>query len=467
MKSLDEKFQELEDELESGLAKKVKKQRNMLRNVITPMLAATKVSTEAAAAQLAPIPSVKRYNEQQEVRRRKAVKECTHPEEQMVKNFLKEQASSATGAGKRKTPTVTPSKTPSSKRTTRTNKHKSPSTLQDLLPPPQYGDVYTLGEAANYGHDLLKDDRAKSTTGKAPSKSKVFQAMVDAKYVQASNRRTFFRRLEELQCEQKVPLDLPFSSAGRPPIMTDKELNAVVEDQMSKLHGCGFKSDDIQKVLLEAEKEKQLKRGIMPREREISRGTVDNYRVQIANNANVSLTQKTVIKSTTRATAESSIRAVLSLLTVIASSHFIPVDEECPEIKSQLRDADDKCRLLYDMVVEALGGVSVYPVKPEYIYSTDDTTCYIFEGKVNGKDKWTLVSNDSIRKSGTKAVYRVEDNKMMNGMRVKLTFTFSAAGMCAPLFVTVSGLSEDEMPNKPFLHMRVPGLCKFLAPLAC
>ena len=74
MKSLDEKFQELEDELESGLAKKVKKQRNMLRNVITPMLAATKVSTEAAAAQLAPIPSVKRYNEQQEVRRRKAVK---------------------------------------------------------------------------------------------------------------------------------------------------------------------------------------------------------------------------------------------------------------------------------------------------------------------------------------------------------------------------------------------------------
>ena len=31
--------------------------------------------------------------------------------------------------------------------------------------------------------------------------------------------------------------------------------------------------------------------------------------------------------------------------------------------------------------------------------------------------------------------------------------------MCAPLFVTVSGLSEEEMQNKPFLHMKVPGLC--------
>lgn len=48
---------------------------------------------------------------------------------------------------------------------------------------------------------------------------------------------------------------------------------------------------------------------------------------------------------------------------------------------------------------------------------------------------------------------------MMNGMRVKLTFTFSAAGMCAPLFVTVSGIPEEEMPNKPFVHMKVPGLC--------
>ena len=48
----------------------------------------------------------------------------------------------------------------------------------------------------------------------------------------------------------------------------------------------------------------------------------------------------------------------------------------------------------------------------------------------------------------------------MSGMRVKLTFTFSAAGTCFPLVVTVAGLSERELPNgEDFVHVEVPGLC--------
>ncbi|KAL7498904.1 hypothetical protein ACHAWT_008594 [Skeletonema menzelii] len=453
---IDEELEQLEGQLPSDLARRLTRQKRIIKEVITPMITASKASTEAAAAKLSPIPAVKRYNEQQETLRRKAVSGCKNPEQQMVKNFLKEQASSTTG--KRNTPVVSPAKKSPPKRT-RTNKHKTQSGLSDLLPRPQYGAVYTLGEAVNYASKLLGDDRAKSNTGKPPSKSKVFNAMVDEKYFQQSNRSTFFRHLEKLQTGDEIPLDLQLSSGGRPPIMTPEEVNAVVDEQLSKISGHSFNKDDIAKAIADAEKEKKLKQGFVPKEREIGRTTIDNYRVQFASHPNVSLTQNAVIKSSNRATAESSIRAVLSLLAVIASGHFVPIDEECPDIKRQLRDADDKCRLLYDMVEEALGGVAVFPVKPEYIFSTDDTTCYIFEGKVDGKDKWTLVTNDSIRNSGTSSVYRVEDTKMMNGMRVKLTFTFSAAGMCAPLFVTVSGLSEEEMPNKPFLHMKVPGLC--------
>jgi len=75
------------------------------------MLAATKVSTEAAAVQLASITSVKRYrrdNEQQEGLCRKAVRECKYPEEQMVKKFLKELVSFHSDSGKRNTPAVAP-----------------------------------------------------------------------------------------------------------------------------------------------------------------------------------------------------------------------------------------------------------------------------------------------------------------------------------------------------------------------
>ena len=57
-------------------------------------------------------------------------------------------------------------------------------------------------------------------------------------------------------------------------------------------------------------------------------------------------------------------------------------------------------------------------------------------------------------------MYKCDENKSMSGMRVKLTFTFSAMGTCFPLVCTVSGLTEREMlMGEEFIHIRVPGLC--------
>jgi hypothetical protein len=46
----------------------------------------------------------------------------------------------------------------------------------------------------------------------------------------------------------------------------------------------------------------------------------------------------------------------------------------------------------------------------------------------------------------------MEDSKAMNGMHVKLTFTFTAMGNCFPLVVTVTGLTEKEMPAFVSVH---------------
>ena len=63
-------------------------------------------------------------------------------------------------------------------------------------------------------------------------------------------------------------------------------------------------------------------------------------------------------------------------------------------------------------------------------------------------------------KKGTDAIYRLEDSKAMNGMQVKLTFSFTAMGNCFPVTVTVSGLTEKEMPpGEEFIHVEIPGLC--------
>ena len=43
-------------------------------------------------------------------------------------------------------------------------------------------------------------------------------------------------------------------------------------------------------------------------------------------------------------------------------------------------------------------------------------------------------------------------------MRVKLTYTFSAAGIIAPLFISVVGLTELELPIDRHLVMKIEGL---------
>ncbi len=48
----------------------------------------------------------------------------------------------------------------------------------------------------------------------------------------------------------------------------------------------------------------------------------------------------------------------------------------------------------------------------------------------------------------------------MSGMRVRNTWTFSLAGLCAPLYLTVSSLNDREMPpGKDMVVLKIPGLC--------
>ena len=56
-------------------------------------------------------------------------------------------------------------------------------------------------------------------------------------------------------------------------------------------------------------------------------------------------------------------------------------------------------------------------------------------------------------------MYNVDESDHMNGMRVKLTWTLSGGGTCAPLFVTVTGLNERELPSGDMLVVQVAGLC--------
>ena len=46
----------------------------------------------------------------------------------------------------------------------------------------------------------------------------------------------------------------------------------------------------------------------------------------------------------------------------------------------------------------------------------------------------------------------------MNGLRVKLTYTFSAAGTMAPIFISVLGLTERELLEDERIALKIEGL---------
>jgi hypothetical protein len=186
---------------------------------------------------------------------------------------------------------------------------------------------------------------------------------------------------------------------------------------------------------------------------------VRNYSALLADEGNISISHSYTSKSNTRYAAENSIRGSIATLGVIATTHFITVDKEDEDIRAELKSLPEATRKLYDLVTDFFGA-PVYPVQPWLLYSTDDTTEYIYDGTKKAYVPYVLTTGTSISKQGTHAVYKCKDDKSMSGMRVKLTFTFSAMGTCFPLVCTVSGLSEREMPTgKEFIHVKVPGLC--------
>ena len=83
----------------------------------------------------------------------------------------------------------------------------------------------------------------------------------------------------------------------------------------------------------------------------------------------------------THFTAENSIIASIIYTAIVAYSHYIPVEEECPKVKRDTKEASVGVEMMYQLIPKVLGGVILIPAKPVYLFSTNDTVVFIFEGK--------------------------------------------------------------------------------------
>ena len=89
----------------------------------------------------------------------------------------------------------------------------------------------------------------------------------------------------------------------------------------------------------------------------------------------------------------------------------------------------------------------------------DDTVNYIFEGKGSDNDSYRLVASKENKNAGTRSTYKNEDPRNMCGLGVKITYTFSAAGTMAPIFISVLGITERDLPKEPIFLIKIKGLC--------
>ena len=98
----------------------------------------------------------------------------------------------------------------------------------------------------------------------------------------------------------------------------------------------------------------------------LSYGTVVNYRTEVAMHQQMSCTQCVTDKNRARITAMESLRGAVGLLGLVATTHFIPIEEEDTGIKNIVNKMSDDDRWLYDYVCKRRGGYQ-YPVKPYYL----------------------------------------------------------------------------------------------------
>ncbi|CAB9504815.1 expressed unknown protein [Seminavis robusta] len=186
-----------------------------------------------------------------------------------------------------------------------------------------------------------------------------------------------------------------------------------------------------------------------------SKDTVRNYGGALAMlSGNSCTSSKVVHKKPTRKTAENSIRSALDFAGVVSSTHYMITEKEIPEVRTYLNEkATASEKKIYNTISDLHDGAPLLPVKKAFILSSDDTTEWLVEG----------MNKYNIHKFDTRSLYHSTNEAMATEIRVKLSITMTAAGVTAPLFISITGLTDRELVDQDdndsgVIVFEIPGL---------
>ena len=260
---------------------------------------------------------------------------------------------------------------------------------------------------------------------------------------------------------------------GRPSIMKLGETEGIVKQVLSEHTNDSntFRLKDMKKSFESKRIDEAEANGLDPESIEcgISDKTAKAAMVAVAmGDSDLQFTTKKLqTKTESQYQAEHSIMGGYAFATTVLSTHFI----EGPRPKHLEKFNPEKLSAsaleTIEWVKEAYDAQHLHPVNTNLLFSSDDSTMFVFEGATDEKtEEWGWKIIDSTQgDSSVRSDFEVgTDHENSGGLRVRMTFTFTASGLAAPHYVAISGLTADELSIEDcpdgLLAAKVPGLAK-------
>ena len=118
-----------------------------------------------------------------------------------------------------------------------------------------------------------------------------------------------------------------------------------------------------------------------------------------------------ISKTRTRYTAKNSLISEMAIICVVSVTYFNVSTDFLREVENDMKVADEGVSLLYKLASKLYNNLPILPVKPELMFSTDDTVNFVYDGLGNDKDKCRLVTSKAIAKTGTRSRYAIDESK--------------------------------------------------------
>jgi hypothetical protein len=247
----------------------------------------------------------------------------------------------------------------------------SPATSPVNTPPATTTALLTE-EQLLHSREMYTPLQAYDIVSRSKNKAEAIRQMIDMGKIPVS-----ITQMYRITYQDRASIRPWWNDRGCRAILNDEEIKETIKENMSDHLCMSFGRAEMKTTLENARKKHQEAEGYVALDIAVSQKTVKNYSAYIATMPSTTTSNKVMDKTNRRYTADHSLNNAVTFLSVIAANHYF-VGKKClPELFERMSDG---AKEMIRLVSKANQDQSVCPLKPQYIFSTDDTVTYVYQG---------------------------------------------------------------------------------------